>query len=73
MLPLGSVGYEAQPNAKGERLIWLEASPIADRLAALHGPGESYSERALTQINAVTVPICDNFIVRVETHLVASV
>jgi hypothetical protein len=23
MLPLGSVGYEAQVNEKGERLIWL--------------------------------------------------
>jgi hypothetical protein len=29
-LPLGSVGYEAQANAKGERLIWLES--------AAHGP-----------------------------------
>jgi hypothetical protein len=24
-LPLGSVGYEPQLNAKGERLIWIEA------------------------------------------------
>ncbi len=30
-LPLGSVGYEAQLNAKGERLVWLEATVI-DRL-----------------------------------------
>ena len=41
--PLGSVGYEPQPNAKGERLIWLE-SPIVDRLGAMRGPGESYSD-----------------------------
>ena len=25
-LTLGSVGYEASPNAKGERLIWVEAA-----------------------------------------------
>jgi hypothetical protein len=38
-LPLGSMGYEAEPNERGERLIWL-----ADRLAAMRGPGESYSD-----------------------------
>jgi len=27
-LPLGSVGYEPQTNAKGERLIWLEAAVV---------------------------------------------
>ena len=42
-LPLGSVGYEPQTNAKGERLVWLE-SAIVDRLAAMRGPGESYSD-----------------------------
>jgi hypothetical protein len=42
-LPLGSVGYESQPNAKGERLIWIEAA-IVDRLGAMRGPGESYSD-----------------------------
>jgi len=31
-LSLGSVGYEAEPNERGERLIWLEAA-MADRLA----------------------------------------
>jgi hypothetical protein len=42
-LPLGSVGYEPQLNAKGERLIWLK--PVfVDRLAAARGPGESYSD-----------------------------
>ena len=29
-LPLGSVGYEPKLNAKGERLIWLEAA-VVDR------------------------------------------
>ena len=42
-LPLGSVGYEAQLNAKGERLVWLE-SAIVDKLEAMRRPGESYSD-----------------------------
>lgn len=42
-LPLGSVLYEARTNAKGERLVWLE-TPIVDRLGAMRGPGESYSD-----------------------------
>jgi hypothetical protein len=52
-LPLGSVGYEAQTNAKGERLVWLE-SAVVDRLTALRGPGESYSDviRRLVEIEA---------------------
>ncbi len=33
-LPLGSVGYEPALNAKGERLIWVEAA-VADRLMAM--------------------------------------
>jgi hypothetical protein len=37
------VNYEAEINAKGERLIWLDARVI-DRLGALRGPGESYSD-----------------------------
>ena len=35
-LQLGSVGYEAEANAKGERLIWLEPDAV-DKLAA---PGD---------------------------------
>jgi hypothetical protein len=38
-LPLGSVGYEPQLNAKGERLIWLEAA-VVDCLAAVRGSSE---------------------------------
>ena len=30
-LPLGSVGYEAEANERGERLIWIEDA-MADRL-----------------------------------------
>jgi hypothetical protein len=42
-LPVGSVGYEPEPNERGEKLIWLEDA-MADRLAAMRGPGESYSD-----------------------------
>ena len=42
-LPLGSVGYENKLNEKGERLIWLDRA-VVDRLRALRGPGESYSD-----------------------------
>jgi hypothetical protein len=42
-LPLGSVGYENATNERGECLIWLE-SRMVDRLGALRGPGESYSD-----------------------------
>ena len=42
-LPLGSVGYETEANERGERLIWLDAA-MADRLGAMRGPGESYSD-----------------------------
>ena len=42
-VPVGSVGYEKERNDRGERLVWLEPAVLA-RLAALRGPGESYSE-----------------------------
>jgi hypothetical protein len=42
-MPLGSVAYESEANAPGERKIWL-ASDVVNRLRALRGPGESYSD-----------------------------
>ena len=42
-LPLGSVGYEKELNAKGECSIWLEPN-VVNRLRAIRGPGESYSD-----------------------------
>ena len=45
-LPLGSVAVEPGLSAKGERTVWLEDA-MADRLGAMRGPGESYSEAIL--------------------------
>jgi hypothetical protein len=45
-MPLGTVGYEAEANERGERLIWIEDA-MADRLSAMRGPGEGYSEAIL--------------------------
>ena len=42
-LPLGSVGFEPDVDAKGARLIWIEAA-VADCLKAMRGLGESYSD-----------------------------
>ena len=42
-LPLGSTGFENAVNEKGERVVWLDRA-VVDRLGALRGPGESYSD-----------------------------
>jgi hypothetical protein len=42
-LPFGSVSYENQINEQGQRLIWLDPT-VVNRLRALRGPGESYSD-----------------------------
>jgi hypothetical protein len=39
-LPLGSVAFEPEISAKGERAIWVERAAV-DKLAAMRGPGES--------------------------------
>jgi hypothetical protein len=44
--PLGSVGYENEVNEKGERSVWLEPH-VVNRLGAICGPGESYSDAIL--------------------------
>jgi hypothetical protein len=33
-LPIGSVGYEAEANERGERYVWLEAAMVPARLNA---------------------------------------
>jgi hypothetical protein len=42
-MPFGSVNLEAGVDANGERYIWLPRA-VVDRLRALRGPGESYSD-----------------------------
>jgi hypothetical protein len=42
-LPVASVGFEPEPDAKGDRSIWLERRAL-DKLSALRGPGDSYSD-----------------------------
>jgi hypothetical protein len=42
-LPVGSVAVEPEANAKGDRTVWLEEVWV-DRLGAMRGPGESYSD-----------------------------
>jgi hypothetical protein len=42
-LPFGSVGFENKVTEKGERLVWLDRA-VVDRLRAMRGPGESYSD-----------------------------
>ena len=43
-LPVGSVGFEAEANEKGERLMWLD-EPVVARLSDMRGPGELYQRR----------------------------
>jgi hypothetical protein len=52
-LPLGSVAYEAEANGRGERTIWIDDRQ-ADKLAALRGPGESYSDVILRVVELQT-------------------
>ena len=40
LLPLGTVNFEREPDANGERLIWL-APDVFNKLRALREPGES--------------------------------
>ena len=42
-LPLGTVAYEKNLDAKGECHVWLEPM-VVDRLRFLRGPGESFSD-----------------------------
>jgi hypothetical protein len=39
----GNVLFEREPDDSGERQIWLERR-IVERLKAMRGPGERYSE-----------------------------
>ena len=38
-----NVSFENEANERGQRLIWLDRA-VVDRLRAMRGPGESYSD-----------------------------
>jgi hypothetical protein len=40
------VAVEAETNERGQRYVWLERA-MADRLGAMRGPGETYSDAIL--------------------------
>jgi hypothetical protein len=42
-MPLGSVAYENEMTANGERLVWLDDG-VVNRSKMLRGKGESYSD-----------------------------
>ena len=50
-LTLGRVGFEREPDEKGERLIWVEAR-VAAQLALIRRPGETYSDVILRLVEA---------------------
>lgn len=50
-MPLGTVGFDAEANERGERMIWLPLDVLA-KLKALRGPGDSYSDAIITLAEA---------------------
>jgi hypothetical protein len=40
---LGGVGYKNKTDEQGQQLIWLDRA-VVDRLRAMRGPGETYSD-----------------------------
>lgn len=55
-LPFGCVGVvERDPDAMGERQIWLDRA-VVDRLSAARGPGETYSDVILRLIEMEGLP-----------------
>jgi len=48
-LPLGSMGYESEPNERGERYVWLEEVWV-NRLGAMRRPGETYCGLSAAQL-----------------------
>jgi hypothetical protein len=52
-MPFGSVNFEAGVDDKGERYIWLPRA-VVDRLRALRGPGESYSDVILALASEIS-------------------
>ena len=50
-LALGSVNFENATNERGERYVWL-APNVIDRLRAMRGPGESFSDVIVRLVEA---------------------
>ena len=50
-LKLGSVGFENATDEEGRRLIWLDHA-VVNRLRAMPGPGESFSDVILRLVEA---------------------
>lgn len=50
-LPLGSVGVEPELNERGLRTVWLDEVWV-DRLGAMRGAGETYSDVILRLVAA---------------------
>ena len=46
------MGFENAVDAEGQRLIWLDRG-VVDRLGAMRGPGESYSDVILRAAAAI--------------------
>ena len=46
---LGSVAYEPEVDAKGQRYVWLPPA-VVNGLSAMRGPGETYSDAILRLI-----------------------
>ena len=51
ILPLGSTDFERHPADDGQRLVWLEPH-VVNKLRALRGPGESYSDVILRLVES---------------------
>ena len=52
-LALGSTGFENKTDEHGNRLVWLPPE-VVDRLRALRGVGESYSDVILRIADEMT-------------------
>jgi hypothetical protein len=52
--PLGNVSFENKIDENGDRLVWLDRA-VVDRLRAMRGVGESYSD-VILRIAKETTP-----------------
>jgi hypothetical protein len=55
-LPLGSVGYEREPDEKGERLIWVERRCRTNFYPSQLGDGDAHVSSASAPATCVAPP-----------------